>query len=175
MHSFDDLIYRSTVFNLNLLEEANSRIRDELQTICSTAALKNLQMIQLQKTIFAIGMFSLFESILQEGLTCRNGFEEAKKIIAETGNTALNIYFENYICAINVLKHGKGKSYTTLVAKSSTLPFKLKLVGEYFLNEGDVAEVSTLIQVDDKFVLDCAKLIEIVSQEIRKARPDFII
>jgi hypothetical protein len=176
MHSFDDLIYRSTVFNLNILEEANSKIIiEELQISGSTVAVKNLQMIQLQKVIIAVGMFSLFESILQDGLTCGNGFEEAKNILTETGNTNLKIHFQNYISAINVLKHGKGKSYNALVAKSDYLPFRIKLEGEYFFDEGDLSEVSTLIEVDDKFVLDCAQLIETVSQEIRKARPDFIM
>jgi hypothetical protein len=44
---------------------------------------------------------------------------------------------------------------------------------EDFFNEGDVSEISNLIEVNDAFVLDCANLIEQVSQEIRKTHSDF--
>lgn len=45
--------------------------------------------------------------------------------------------------------------------------------GEDYFDEGDVSEISTLIEVNDEFVLDCARLIEEVSEEITKERPDF--
>lgn len=37
-------------------------------------------MVQLQKSIVPIGMFSSFESILQHKLDCKNGFEEEESI-----------------------------------------------------------------------------------------------
>jgi hypothetical protein len=175
MHSFDELIYRSTVFNLKALEEANSTLREELQKSSSTIYIKNLQMIQLQKAIIAVGMFSLFESIIQEGLDCRNGFVEAKKILDKSGNIELANRFKDFINAINVLKHGKGRSYDMLVSTLGKLPFRIKLPGEYFFEEGDLAEVSTFIEVDDKFVLQCAEIIEQVTKEIRKFCSDYIM
>jgi len=120
-------------------------------------------------------MFSLFESILQEGLSSRNGFEEAKKVIVKNGKVELQNRFDNFICAINVLKHGRGRSYDTLVSISELLPFKIKLPGENFFNEGDVSEVSTLIKVDDEFVLNCAELIEQISNEIRNEFSDYFL
>jgi len=173
MHQFRELVFRSTSFTLGVLEELKSKIIEQLRTSASTILVKNLQMIQLQKAITAIGMFSLFESIIQDGLDCRNGFDEAKNILNQSGNNDLKNRFEDFICAINVLKHGKGRSYDTLVAKSSTLSFKIKMPGEDYFNEGDVYEISTLIEVNDEFVLDCARLIEEVSEEIMKERPDF--
>ncbi|MVN22484.1 hypothetical protein [Mucilaginibacter arboris] len=175
MHNFDELVYRGTVFTLNTLEDVNSKVIEELQVSASTIAVKNIQMIQLQKAILAIGMFSLFDSILQEGLSCRNGFEEAKNILVQKGKVELQNHFNNFICAINVLKHGRGRSYDTLVSKSESLPFKIKLPGENFFDEGDVSEISTLIEVDDKFVLNCAELIEHVSKEIRMEIPDYFL
>ena len=59
MHQFSDL--RSTSFTLGVLEEVESKIIEQLRTSASTVLVKNLQMIQLQKAITAIGMFSLFE------------------------------------------------------------------------------------------------------------------
>lgn len=167
MHSFDDLAYRSTAFTLSALEELNSKIMNSLETGASTASVKGLQMIQLQKTILAIGLFSLFESILQNRLNCRNGFEEAKKVLLKKGKVDLHARFQDFICAINVLKHGLGRSYDALVVKSETLPFRIKLPNEIFFLEGDVSEISTLIKVDDNFVLNCAELIEQISKDVR--------
>ena len=42
----------------------------------------------------------------------------------------------------------KGRSYDTLVAKSSTLSFKVKMPGEDYFDEGDVSEISTLFEVN---------------------------
>ena len=64
MHNFDDLIYRSTAFTLSALEKFNDKKIESLEKEASTASIKSLEMIHLQKAIFAIGMFSLFESIL---------------------------------------------------------------------------------------------------------------
>ena len=175
MHNFDELVYRGAAFTLNALEEVNSKVIEVLQTSASTIAVKNLQMIQLQKAILAIGMFSLFDSILQEGLSCRNGFEEVKKTLIQIGKVELHDRFDDFICAINVLKHGQGRSYDTLVTKSGSLPFRIKLPGENFFDEGDVSEVSTLIEVDDKFVLNCAELIEQVSKEMRNEFPNYCL
>ena len=166
MHKFEDLIYRSTSFTLGALEETNSKIIEELQTSESTILVKNLQMIQLQKAIFSIGMFSMFEAALQDQLSCRNGFEGAKNILKEKQNLKLHNRFDEFICAINVLKHGKGRSYDALLSKSEILPFKIKLQGENFFDEGDISEIDTLIEVDDSFVLNCADLIDKVSSEI---------
>ena len=121
MHRFSELVYISTEFSLNKLEELESNIIDQFQTSCSTILVKNLQMIQLQKAIIAIGMFSLFESILQDGLSCKKGFEEAKKIIFKLGNIDLHNRFEYFISAINILKHGKGRSYDALITISDLL------------------------------------------------------
>lgn len=166
MHKFEDLIYRSTAFTLSALEETNLKIIEALQTSGSTILVKNLQMIQLQKAIFAIGMFSMFDAILQDQLSCKNGFEGAKKILKEKQNFELHDSFDEFICAINVLKHGQGRSYEALLSKSELLPFRIKLRGENFFEEGDVSEIHTLIEVDDNFVLNCADLIDKVSREI---------
>lgn len=55
------------------------------------------------------------------------------------------------------------------------LQYKLKLRGENFFNKGDVPEIDSLIDVDDKFVLNCAELIEQVSKEMRDIYPDYCL
>jgi hypothetical protein len=130
-------------------------------------------MVQLQKAIHTVGMFSMFEAILQDGLNCTDGFREAAQILDNEGEPALKERFEDLQMAVNVLKHGKGRSYNALVAKAGNLRFRMKMPDEAFFAEGDVTEVSTLIEVDDAFVLRCAEVIRVVSDVIRRARPGF--
>src|SRR5215217_8668528 len=171
MHRFTDLVDRSTAFTLAALREANERTSDALQTSAATSLVKTLQMIQLQKAILAVGMFSLFEALLQDRLNCKDGFREANDILDREGQTVLKERFNDLQLAINVLKHGRGRSYDVLVAKAGALRFRVKLPGEGCFYEGDVSEISTLIEVDDRFVLSCAEVIQEVSEAIRKARP----
>jgi len=74
------------------------------------------------------------------------------------------------VLAINALKHGRGRSYDALLAEND-LPFLIKRPDENFFTEGDVSEVSILIQVDDQFVLGCAEVIQDVSSVIARVRP----
>jgi hypothetical protein len=111
--------------------------------------------------------------ILQDGLNCTDGFREATDILDREGQAAIKERFSDLQLAINVLKHGRGRSYDALVAKAGGLPFRLKLPGQSFFYEGDVSEISTLIEVDDTFVSSCAEVIREVSETIRRVRPEF--
>lgn len=112
-------------------------------------------------------MFSLFEASLQDAFGA-DGFEVARKILSEQNEPDAEERFEDVYLAINVLKHGYGRSYKALVAKAESLPFKVKLQGEELFNEGDVAEVRTLVEVDDDFVQRCADVIAEVSGVVRR-------
>ena len=173
MHSFTELVDRCATFTLETLREANERTIEALQTSGATSLIKTLQIIQLQKVILAVGMFSIFEASLQECLDCSNGFGEAKKILDDEGELDMQERFDDLFLAINVLKHGRGRSYDALVVKAETLPFRIKLPDESFFFEGDVSEVSTLVEVDDAFVQHCGDVISDVSRVIRRVRPEF--
>jgi hypothetical protein len=82
------------------------------------------------------------------------------------GNGELRDLFVKLHQAVNVLKHGRGRSYDSLVAAASILPFRVKLPDEAFFNEGDLSEISTLVEVDDKFVMLCANVISKVSSAL---------
>lgn len=168
MHNFEELIVRSTQFTLQSIETVHAKVLKELNKSGSTAAVKNLQMIQLHKVIVATGMFSIFEANLQERLDTNNGFKRAKEILLQAGEDELFNRFEDYIGAINVLKHGRGSSYNFLIKKFDLLPFRIKLPDQNFFFEGDVSEVSTLIEVTDAFMLACAELIEQISAVIAR-------
>jgi hypothetical protein len=86
MHAFPELIDRCTAFTLNALQEAEAKTVEALQTSGATSLVKTLQMVQLQKVVSAVGMFSIFEALVQDRLGCAEGFKEADalRIISES-------------------------------------------------------------------------------------------
>jgi len=169
MHEFAELADRCAAFTLNALSDAQARVVEALQESGATTLVKSLQMVQLQKVISAVGMFSIFEAMLQYTQSCSEGFRGAAQILERQGEFALKERFEDLQLAINVLKHGRGRSYDALLSKAASLPFRVKLPDEAFFVEGDVAEVSTLGEIDDAFVIRCANVIREVSGAMRNA------
>ena len=169
MHEFNELVQRSTAFSLDALGAAQQRTVDALQTSAATTLVKTLQMVQLQKAISAVGMFSMFDAILQDQLQHRDGFQKAGQLLEIQGEVALKEQFSDLQLAVNVLKHGKGRSYEALVKKAAALPFRVKLPDENFFSEGDVSEIATLVEVDDAFVLLCAEVIHAVSVAVQRS------
>ena len=170
MHDFSELVQHTTAFTLNALGSAQRGVIEELQSSAATPLIKALQMVQLQRAISAVGMFSMFDAILQEDLQCADGFLKAEELLKAAGEMALKERFDDLQLAVNVLKHGRGRSYNDLVKKAGSLPFRVKLQDEAFFCEGDVAEVSTLVEVDDAFVQLCAEVIHDVSLAINSMR-----
>lgn len=169
MHSFDNLIQGCTAFTLDALREAEARVAEEFQTSGATRLVIASRVIQLQKVVSAVGMFSIFDAELQGILACPDGFRGAEKFLEDNGEHELKKQFRELQLAVNVLKHGQGRSYDLLVKDADSLPFRIKRPDESFFLEGDVSEVSTLIQVDDEFVKMCAEVIWKVSEIIRTA------
>ena len=169
MHSFADLVDRSTNFALVTLKQAEDEVIEALQTSGATRHVKNLQMIQLHRAVIAVGIFSLFESIVQDKLECGNGFVAVRECLEREGEVDLGKRFSLFVYAINVLKHGRGRSYEALIAMGADLPFRIKRPGEDFFFEGDVSEVATLIEVDNRFVRECTDLIARVAGVVNKA------
>ena len=144
MHRFDELVQHGAEFSLSALNEASANVAKELETSASTRLVKALQMLQLQKAVLAVGMFSIFEATLQDELGCQDGFREAAARLDAKGQAALRERFGDMQLAINVLKHGRGRSYDALVAKAAALPFKVKLPDESFFSEGEAMSRSVL-------------------------------
>lgn len=171
MHRFTELINQCVAFTLSSLDEVNAKTVGSLQQSGGTTLVKTLQMVELQKAILVVGMFSLFEAILQDVLECKNGFKELERILDKEDEQAIKESFKNVYFAINVLKHGRGQSYDALVERATGgLPFRIKLPAESFLNEGDVSEIPTLIQVDHAFIQHCADLIHQVGNLVQRRR-----
>jgi hypothetical protein len=168
MHAFDtDLLPMCVEFTLSHSRSVQDKVIEELQTSSRTPLVKALQMLRLQRAIFATGMFSLFEFVLQSQTGWDQPFTRLKEYLDQSGHTELAETFNDYQSAINVLKHGTGRSYRQLLAKASRLEFKIKPEGEPFFYEGDVSEISVLIDVDENFVRRCAALIQQVSSVVK--------
>jgi hypothetical protein len=138
----------------------------------STVFVKNAQALQLSKVVTAVGIFSIFEARLQDGLNCSDGFAELRKVLLSANEQALASRFEQFAAAVNVLKHGRGRSYDRLISMHGSLPFILKATGQHFFFEGDVSEPETLVLVDDTFVRSCAELIQASIEAVQSVRPD---
>jgi len=159
MHEFTELVNRSIHFGLNALKDAQARLHKALETSGATTLVKSLQMVELHKVVIAVGMFSIFEAMMQDQLGVDDGFAEVRKLLDCQGQMELRERFSQYTDAINVLKHGRGRSHDALLARGDALPFRVKQPDQAFFFEGDVSEISTLIRVDDEFVLACGEVI----------------
>ena len=176
MHNFSELIERCTSFTLHNLAEVQNMTLKALENSASTIHIKNLQMINLQKTFFIVGVFSFYESILQDRLNCRNGFEEAKRILKKNDENLLLEKFTELFSIINVLKHGKGRSYENLIHKNSRkIEIRIKEPEEMFFEEGNVDEISSLIEVNDDLISQAISIINEVSSIIENDNPEIII
>jgi hypothetical protein len=168
MHAFDtDLLPLCAEFALSHSRTVQNQVDEELQTSARTPLVTALRMLRLQRTILVTGMFSLFESLLQSEMEWTDPFDRLKECLKQSPKSELAETFNDYQLAINVLKHGDRPSYRRLLTKSPKLGFKVKPEGEAFFFEGDVSEVSVLVDVDERLVRRCAALIQEVSTIVR--------
>ena len=170
MHPFSELAMRCAALTDGMLEETRSHVLAELQQRGTTPLVKALQAVELQGAMVAVGMVAMFDAALQDALACRDGFAEALDILEAAGEGELFARFKDVQLAINVLKHGTGRSHNELMAHKEMLPFRVRAEDKFF-NEGDVSELSTLVQVDSAFLRHCAETIDLVAELIKQQRP----
>jgi hypothetical protein len=168
MDEFQKLVDRSTSYTLLQLDKIQEHLFAELEGSSSTVAVKNLQMIEIQKTIMAVGMFSIFEAKIQDYLGSNYGFKALRRLLEINHEDSLLVRFNWYALAVNVLKHGRGSSYDALLANVDQLPFRVKRPDEFFISEGDMSEIDTLVHVDNSFVLGCAEVIRDVCAFVQR-------
>lgn len=173
MHNFYELAYRCTNFSLSMINDVSDNALEILSETGATSPVKNLQALNLQRMIHAVGLFSIFEAHLQLELNCKNGIREAELILDRAGEIALKEDFHNCYLAINALKHGNGVSYNQLIAKINTLGFVVDTPATPTYEEGDVSGINGLVRVDNNFIEGCLELINLVSCCIARERPDF--
>ena len=171
MHPFAHLATRCAALTSGWLDEIRTHVLTELQESGATRCVKALQALELQGAMVAVGMVAMFEAALQNALGSESGFREAERLLESAGQPELRARFAGVQLAVNVLKHGRGRSHDDLLARRDALPFKVRAEGEFF-DEGDVSEIATLIQADAAFLHHCSETIDLVAAVVREARPD---
>ncbi|MDP2734040.1 MAG: hypothetical protein Q8O63_13210 [Hoeflea sp.] len=157
-----DLLTGCTSFILPKITQGEEETLALLETSGSTTYVNALRSFRVQRCVIAVGMFSLFEAALQVEYNWVSPFVEIDRHLREHGHSNLASRFDSYRLAVNVLKHGEGRSLEQLLSRQSPLPFRVKKNGEYFEDEGDSVEGQLLVDVDDLFILDCAEVITTV-------------
>ncbi len=154
-------------FVLSNAAELEQHVLKELETSGATRHVMTLRMIRVQRAVLAIGMFSLFEALLRTKMNWTQPFDELHRYLNKHDKGHLASAFIDYRLAVNALKHGRGRSHTELLARGSSLDFKVRAAGDLFGEEGDISEVDVLVDADEQFVRRCAELIEEASNFIR--------
>jgi hypothetical protein len=154
-----DLLGPSVQTLLASVADNEQKVLDALQTSAATPLVQALRVFRLQRAIMAVGIYSLFESMLQAKMNWDQPFDQLKCHPSAQAQQELMNKFEEYRLAINVLKHGRGRSYEELCKRTTALEFRVKLPKEAFFFEGDVSEVESLIDVDNTFVQRCAEIV----------------
>lgn len=167
MQNFVDLLETGALFTLQCLENRHALATKKLRAGARTQDVKALQMISLQKAVLAAGLLGVVEARLQDRKTGRGGFEIADECLDKANALALKQRFGDIRDAINVLKHGEGRSYERLLKRANKLHFRIKARGQHFFREGDVSEVATLIQVDETFIREAVATIREVMTYVK--------
>ena len=163
-----DLVLQAADFVLGHVNSVENETEAWLQTHADTPAVNRLRRMAMVRAITAVGTFSLFESSLQQKRGWEHPFRETDRILRLDGLTELANRFEDTRDAINVLKHGRGRSHDALLARRDRLAFEIKGPGERFFNEGNISEGLRLIKVDDGFVRHCSGVIADVLNALKQ-------
>jgi hypothetical protein len=164
-----ELLTACADFTLHHTHEAEQQTFRELETSAATRLVNALRIFRLQRAILAVGMFSMFEALLQSKLKWTQPFSQLDDYLRKHDKPDLASAIIDYRLAVNVLKHGGGRSHQELMARADKLQFKVRADGDHFYGEGDVSDVGILVDADDQFVRRCAELIEQASEAIRSA------
>jgi hypothetical protein len=162
-----ELLTACVGFTLHHTHEAEQQTFKELETSGATRLVNALRVFRLQRAILAVGMFSMFEALLQSKLKWTQPFSQLDEYLRKHDEPHLASAITDYKLAVNVLKHGEGRSHQELLARADKLEFKVRADGDHFHEEGDVSDVGILVDADDQFVHRCAELIKQASEAIR--------
>lgn len=144
----------------------SERCTTNLQTGASTVDVNALGTSSMAITIIAVGVIGTFEGMLQSHFGWRDAYAELDKVLRAKGHDDIAEQFLDYRLAVNVLKHGTGKSYDKLLARRPGLSFAIKGEGEAFFDEGDVSEVGGLVDTRGSFVQHCLEIINQIRRVI---------
>lgn len=145
---------------------------EALQTSGATRLLSGVDICHTQLATSSVGVFSIYESRLQSGFGWGNPFDEVMKRVNAAGHCHEAKQFDNYRLAINVLKHGTGKSHNKLLDRHDQLEFEVQKVFGDLNQEGDVCPPSDLVVVSVQFLERCCDLVEQTWKVVKFTAPN---
>jgi len=164
------LLHTCCTFLLPKIEQGEEEALSILKQSGSTGAINSLRAFRVQRIVIVIGMFSLLEATLKMELEWEEPFRKLPSFLKDRGKVELALKFEYYRLANNVLKHGTGDSWDKLREYSEKIDFELRDGFNSFNQEGDITSGHALVDVDSKFVLHCADMIEEINREVFDVR-----
>jgi len=132
---------RSPIALLRHVDGVNEGIVTRLQKEATSELIDGLRMCTIGRTIIAVGLMGVFEAQLQQHFGWGNVPADLNDALRRVGRDDLVIRLSDIRDAVNVLKHGEGRSYERLLSRKDA-----------FFDEGDVSEISRLIEADSRFV-----------------------
>jgi len=171
VHDYKDIMPNAISIMMHGLNEIADDTEKQLQTHSETRLVKNLQAVEWAKTCAVVGLISTFEAHLKDEFEIADNyaFNAVDTEFRSNDEAGLADALAVIINANNALKHGDGRSYRALL-KENNLTFGVRLPDQAFFEEGDVAEVATLIKVDGKFISHCIDTILATLRAMRKIR-----
>lgn len=141
------------------LAEVSSICIDNLQKRARTGDVNGLRTCSMAITIIAVGLIGTFEGMLQGHFGWTDAYAELDRVLRAEKRVDLADRLFDYRLAVNVLKHGEGRSYDKLLDRRASLPFAIKDRGEAFFEEGDISEIGGLVDTRGPFIDHCVELI----------------
>ena len=133
------------------------------ETDASSGLINGFRIVTLRVAILCIGGISAFEATAQQVAGWADPLPELDRELAAVGRDDLIARFRDIRDAVNVLKHGYGRSYD----RKGELGFRVKERGDAFFHEGDVGEISALVDPDEVFALECITILEELDQALK--------
>jgi hypothetical protein len=96
-----ELLSRCAEFTLSHSAIVEKKVLKELETSARTSLIMTLRTIRLQRAVLAIGMLSLFESLLKTHMNWERPFDRLADYLDEHERSELAQVFEQYRLAIN--------------------------------------------------------------------------
>lgn len=167
-----DLVPLAAQYSIAGHERAEAENLARLDQSGATEFINAARMMTMRATILATGTISVFEALLQQSVGWAQPFAMLDKHLRTHGLDDLAERFLDFRDAINVLKHGAGRSHDRLLARKDRVDFAVRALEQPFHKEGDVSEISTLVRADAVFVKNCGRLIADVVCALRRTIPD---
>lgn len=138
---------------------------ETLETSVATVYINGLRLAKVQNVCMIVGAFGLLEAEVSTLDAYRDARKPLQALISQLerdGKERLARRLWVLVKAVNVLKHGEGRSYSSLLGIQDRPSYlRVKARPDDFFCEGDVSEVPTLVDVDSAFV---AAAVDVLSE-----------